>query len=464
MGNIMKKKMLKKIVLAVCIAALAVTSIGCGDKEKTSDGGLEKVTIWTGDSHMKTDMLELVEKFNDTRGKELGVEIEYVVKEGNLSQTVEMAVASHQEPDMYSTWSMQKYYESGEIMAIDEIEGGQEYLDSLPEEALSSLKSKVNGKYYTVPYYINTFGIAYNVDMLKKNGFVDAGGNVVLPETFEELRAYAKKMTNEKAGEYGFIFPLKDGNFYQNSYLLGFPSNGTAGYDHKTGKYNYETLEPAIQLLLDIKNDKSIYPDAEGLDNDSARALFAEGKIGMIFAGSYDVAVFTKQFPAKCEWTIGEYPVQNKDEKYKHRISGGGGLVINREMYERLGAEKTLEIYKWFHGEEVLRELYKRGCAIPKDVSIIENVKPNDNVHESWGKFGELLSISYAEPARMPTDLEGTADFKTMFQTDFWGETGSLSEGLADLSRRSNAGIDKKLQATNGKREAYIDVNYDVKR
>ena len=160
MGNIMKKKMLKKIVLAVCIAALAVTSIGCGDKEKTSDGGLEKVTIWTGDSHMKTDMLELVEKFNDTRGKELGVEIEYVVKEGNLSQTVEMAVASHQEPDMYSTWSMQKYYESGEIMAIDEIEGGQEYLDSLPEEALSSLEtftSKWKRKYPRV------------IDILDKN-------------------------------------------------------------------------------------------------------------------------------------------------------------------------------------------------------------------------------------------------------------------------------------------------------
>ena len=38
-------------------------------------------------------------------------------------------------------------------------------------------------------------------------------------------------------------------------------------------------IKPAIEMICGIKADKSYYPGAEGVDNDPARARFAEGNI-----------------------------------------------------------------------------------------------------------------------------------------------------------------------------------------
>lgn len=455
---------IKKAAALICIAAMAAGMSAC--KTDNSAGSQQTVTVWTGDSHSKNDMLELVEQFNKNKGKELGVKVEYTVKESNnLSQAIEMAIASQQEPDMYKTWSTQKYYESGDIMAIDEMEGGQEYLAQFPTDMIERFRNKTNGHIFTVPYYVNTFGIAYNKDMFKKYGITDENGEAKAPETYEEFRECAKKLTDAASGEYGVIFPLKESSFYQNVGKLSFSSEGTSGYNHATGTYEYEKLVPAMQVLLDIKHDESMYPGADGIDNDTARALFAEGKIGMIFTGSYDVAVFTKQFPAKCEWGVAAFPVEDRDNKYLQKMSGDGGIVMNRDMYERLGAEKALEVYKWYHGDDMLRELYKRGCAIPENPEIIKDVKPNDGVYKAWEDFGNLLNISYVEHTQMPTDLEGTPDLKTLFQTKLWMEDGDLTSILTDLSKRSNDGIAKKEAVmTNFDRNKYIIKDFNVKR
>ena len=464
-GIIMKIHTIKKAAVLLCAAAVMSGISGCGGGDTASDG-VQTVTIWTGDSHSKNDMLELVEQFNKNKGKELGVKVEYTVKESNnLSQAIEMAIASQQEPDMYKTWSTQKYYESGDIVALDEIEGGSEYLESFPKDMIERFRNKNNGHIFTVPYYVNTFGVAYNKDMFKKYGITDENGNAKAPETYAEFCECAKKLTNAAEGEYGIIMPLKESSFYQNVGKLTFSSEGTSGYNHKSGTYEYEKLAPAMQLLLDMKHDESVYPGADGIDNDTARALFAEGKIGMIFTGSYDVSVFTKQFPAKCDWDAAPFPVEDKDNKYLQKMSGDGGIVMNRDMYERLGAQKSLEVFKWYHGDEMLAELYKRGCSIPENPEIIKDVKPNDNVHKAWESFGNLLNISYVEHTAMPTDLEGTPDLKTLFQTKLWMEDGDMTSILSDLSKRSNDGIAKKEAVmSNFDRNKYIINDFDVKR
>lgn len=62
------------------------------------NANLTKVTIWTGDSHSKNIINGLVEEYNKTKGKELGIQVEYSVKDGNMAQNLEMAIASNQAP------------------------------------------------------------------------------------------------------------------------------------------------------------------------------------------------------------------------------------------------------------------------------------------------------------------------------------------------------------------------------
>lgn len=435
-----------------------------GESETKEPVEIQKVTIWSGDAHSKNVMLELIDNFNKTQGKELGVEIEYSVK-ADITKDIDAAVASQQEPDMYKTWSPAGLYEKGEIVALEDLEGGAEYLASYPEDAIALVQDKTTGKTHFVPYYVNTFGIAINKDMFKQHGLVDEKGEVKIPKTYEELREYAKTLTDEEKGEFGIAFPMAMSSFWQVFPRMAFSSRGTNGYDVKKGVWNHEELETVFQLALDIKHDGSIYPGADGLDNDAARALFAEGKIGMIFTGSYDTATFTTQFPAKCDWMVIPYPTETEEAPYKQLSSSNDGLVMNAEMVERLGAEKALAVYKWYHGTEVLTELYRTGCCIPWDTDIIANVEVDADVHPSWTQYAEINAFSIPTYTNIPTDLEGTPSMATVFTTNIWAEDGTLSDLLADVAKRYNAGTEKRFAANPDLvRARYINENLDINR
>ena len=461
------KKFLKGIAVLISTAVIFTSLCACdSSKETANNSTLEEITIWTGDSHSKNVIKGLVDEFNKEQGKKLGVKLVYTVKEGNYAQTLDMAIASQQAPDMYTCFATQKYAENGDIIALNDLKGGQEYIDSiLDEEAKRSFITTFDGKTYKIPYYVNTFGLIYNEDMFKAKGLVDKDGNAKAPETYDEFREYAKKLTDAKKNEYGLILPFKNTSSYGNFLNMTFASKGVKGYDPLSGTYDYTVLESAFNTMLAMKNDGSMYPGAESLDNDMARALFAEGKIGMIFGGSYDVAVFTSQFPAKCNWSVAPMPLENKDEAYMQRMSNDGGLVINKKSVERIGEEKMLEVFKWFHGEEVLSELYKKGMSIPYNQEVIDKTKVSDDIHKAWAEFGSFRKISAIYPAEMPTDLEGTASFVDIFKTNIWPENGNMHNLLEDLSKRSNAGIEKKYAVnTNLKRENYIIENYNATR
>ena len=453
--------------LALLLGAAMITSIcACGSSESVPSGDIKEVSIWTGDSHSKNVIKGLVDEFNNDQGKKLGVKLVYTVKEGDYAQTLDLAVASNQAPDMFSSFSVQKYAENGDIIALNDLPGGQEYVDSvLDAEAERSFKTVFDGKTYKVPYYVNTFGLIYNEDMFKEKGIVDEDGNAKAPETYDEFVECAKKLTDTSKNKYGMIAPFKNATTYGYFINMSFASKGNKGYDPVTGTYDYTVLEPAFDTLLKMKHDGSLYPGGESIDNDMARALFAEGQIGMIFGGSYDVAVLTSQFPAQCNWNVAPLPLENKDNAYKQRMSNDGGLVINKKSVEKIGGETILEIFKWFHSDKVLQKLYEQGICIPYKTEIIKSAKVQDDIHPAWSLFGGMREISTVYPTEMPTDLEGTPSFADIFKTNIWPESGDMHSLLEDLSKRSNAGVNKKFSVNdNLKREDYIIEDYNTKR
>ena len=455
---------LKKLT-AVCLATASLFTLNaCKSGGDAENANLTKVTIWTGDSHSKNIINGLVEEYNKTKGKELGIQVEYSVKDGNMAQNLEMAIASNQAPDFFTTSAVQKYAESGDVISVSDIKGGQEYInENYDEEAIEHFTMAFDGKIYKAPFYVTTTGIAYNKDMFKKYGLVDENGEAKPPKTLKEFREYAKKLTNPAEKEYGIIIPIKMSSFPTNFTRLAVASSGTSGYNFKTGKYDYTVFEPGLEAIMGMKADGSMYPGANGLDNDTARAVFAEGKIGMIFSGSYDVAVFTSQFPAKCDWDVAPLPVADENNRYKQVMANDGFVVMNKKSIERVGEDKMLEVFKWIHSKVVVSELYKQGAGIPYNVDVIENTKINDDVYYALQTFADLRKTSFALPSVMPTDLEGTPDFKTLFNSKIWMGEGSIHDLLVDLSNRSNAGIGKKFSvSTELKKENYIYPDWDV--
>lgn len=455
-------KTIKKFVILALSVALCLPLAACGGGDGSQGSGKDKITIWSNDSHSKDLMLKLIREFNDGEGRELGVEVEYTVKGEDYSQALEMAITAGNAPDMFQSNSVTKYSQNGVIIALDDVEGGAEYIAGFPEEIKAQFKSKIDGKIYKAPFSVTPQGLIYNKDMFKKYGIVDANGDPTPPKTFSEMREYAKKMTQN--GDYGMIFPVKSGVFVNYMQNMSVSAGGHDGFDRASGKYDYSVYEPVMQTIMDMKHDGSFYPGADGLDNDPARALFAEGGIGMFLGASYDVAVFTSQFPAKCDWDVAPYPVADVNDCYCQDNKLSGNFLMNKASVERIGAEKMLGVFKWIHGSNVLKELYKNGEQLPYDGSVVEGVELNDDIHPAWKKFMEISDDSKPLPGRIGTDLQGTPDLTTVLN-NIWAEKTDISSALADLTERSNAGISKYEEANPPtKLSQYIISGYSRKK
>lgn len=462
------KKIAKRFIAAVSCAAMVISVVGCGNNKQSTEStkqsvGLtqqsvestkqseesakenEKVTkveVWSHDAHSKTVMNELVKDWNETRGKEIGLEIVYTVKEGDIKQAVDMAMISEQAPDFFTSVNVTKYSDSGEIYPINDLPGGEEMIAKYDQTVLKSTSFKgVDGKIYCLPASVITFGLVYNKDMFKKYGIVDENGEPTPPKTFEEVREYAKIMTNEAEQDFGIILPMKWGSFYETDVVqLTWGTAGRAAFDCVNGVYDYSVYKPVYEMYMGLKEDGSIFPGAESLDNDMARAYFAERNIGMKFAGSYDVGVFNSQFPAKCDWGVAPYPVEDPDNCYKQYMTAGGHMAVTTAAVEKLGADKAMEILEFFYSDELARVLYEEGMALPHDFSIVEDITFKEGL-TGWKEFAELIGRSTSGFAYGSTELTGEDKHKAVFMNKVWNGTITVDEAIVELDERYNRGM-----------------------
>jgi len=140
------------------------------------------------------------------------------------------------------------------------------------------------------------------------------------------------------------------------------PSKGHMGYDFTTGKYDYSVRKPVIDTYLGMRDDGSIYPGAEGIERDAARARFADGNVGMILGMSWDVGEFAYNFPVKFDMGVAPIPVEDKNVKYYQPYSPQWSPYINKKSLERIGGEKIMEVLRFITSNEVAVEKYRQGA------------------------------------------------------------------------------------------------------
>lgn len=467
-------KKIFRTLLALGMSTAMVTSIaGCSGGTKSeapaeAPAEVTTVTVWTGNGHDKAFLNEEIAKWNDTIGKEKGIKIEYTVQDGNISEKIDLAFTSGQAPDLFGGGSISKLSENGQIIALDDIEGGAELIEKYKDDIMVG-RHKYMGKVYTLPRTVNTYGLVYNKEMFRNAGLVDENGEPTPPKTLKEFREYAKKLTNPEKKEYGIIFPGKYGSWYSDDVMkMASASCGMVdGYDFKTGTFDFSKQEEIMQTIMGIKEDGSYMPGVESLTNDAARAKFGAGGIGMKVAGSFDYGVLTEQFPAQIEWGVAPYPVVDENDTYLQYMNNGGYLQINAQSVEKIGAEKLMEVYKWFYSDELLTASYKRGIDIPINWEIVEDIKLDEKL-ENWREFGKLVSISASYPAAMPTQLDGQEKIAQIWLNKIWPGTvapDGIADALKEYGDKMNKGIETYLSThPNFDKTQYINTELNTKR
>lgn len=451
-----------KKISAVLASALLMTSLaGCGSTKEDSE--LKTVRIWTGNSHSKTVVSRLVDEFNADRGKELGVKVVYEVKSGDSSSSIDLAYETGEEPEYSMGGNKRQLAETGRIVAIDDLPGGKEFLAEYDPEMLVNFQ--VDGKTYAAPFSISTVGLIYNKDMFKAAGLVDENGEPTPPKTYDEMREYAKLLTNKDKQEFGAILPLKP------SWIYGIAITNVAksscnynSFDWTTGKYDYSHHIPVMKMWKGIQDDGSMFPGILNMDDDAARAQFAQGKIGMRIGASYDCAVLTEQFPAVCDWGVAPIPSLIEDERYATSATANGVLYINKKAVDLLGEETAMEIYKWFHGDEMMSALYAEGMDIPAKFEIVKNTKVTTDM-TGWKEFAELTEIGFNDDWNTPGTLNtGKKTTQEYFLNDFWTGKMTAEDIVKELNEGAVVGMANWFEKNPDKKiEDYIKPDYNTK-
>ena len=146
---------------------------------------IETITVWTDSSSDKIVRERQVEEFNANEGKELGIEIDYQIYGQNYVDTLRIAAQAGETPAIFHAddkW-LPEFVEAGWVLPYEDFPGSEELLSKY-DGMLSEQKQIFDGKTYTLPYTMTTYGFVINMELFRQAGLTEDD----IPETWDEVR------------------------------------------------------------------------------------------------------------------------------------------------------------------------------------------------------------------------------------------------------------------------------------
>lgn len=436
--------MVKKLGTIALGGLLTVSLAACGNSNETASKPADqpaastapakktKLVYWTNDRHDMDYIKGVVQKFNETNGE--NIEVEMVVKTEDFNQAIDLAFASGQAPDIIRVKenTIQPFAAKGYLKPIDS------YLTDDMKKKFPIIDdfNRLDGKIYSLPNYGSTLRLVYNKDLFAKAGIAAP------PKTLKEMVEAAKKITavGKASGSYGFALNFKspESALGRSARVIAEASGyGGFGYDFKTARFDFTGYKDIIQSFKQMIDDGSTLPGMEALDIDPLRAQFAEGKIGMYISFSSEPGVYKSQFPAKIEW--GSAPVPTIDGTIKGATSflGGQWLALSNTTKS---PDQAWKFMKFMYGDDVLKTYHENGFGISMVPSISSTAKKPD----IKGIEGFLPNGNDGTWPLQPTvTVEGMKSHDAFFKYMLSG--GNMDDVIKDLNKRYNDALDKAI-------------------
>lgn len=283
----MKKSIRLLSALLACVMCIAALS-GCADKNtgRTEDG---KILLTVGqwpdpeaepEEYARTEAmrLEFMEKYPD-------IEVVGDTWKFDLQTFVAMAEAGTL-PTVYQAYftEAQRIMDQGYAADITKGMKKQGTYEKVSEYLLDTIGK--DGKIYFVPYSMYTMGLLINVNLFKEAGLVNADGSPKVPETFEQVREYAK-IIKDKTGKAGLVLPTAE-NQGGWTFMCVAWNYGVDFIKEIDGKWtsNYATpeAEEAFQFLYDMKWVDGSLPANTKVNAAEAIKLIGTDQVAMTLA------------------------------------------------------------------------------------------------------------------------------------------------------------------------------------
>lgn len=428
-----KKQLMRMASLAMGSALLLSVFSGCGAPADTAGTGKsaegtsttaqegEKIpiTFWTTQRHDLEFMEEKVAEFNATNT--MNIEVTYEAMTDNYDNNLELAFQSNQAPDIFRPKSeIVPYVKKGMAIPIDEFltdEDRERYGDTLGIQNVNVY----DGQTYSIPTYGNNYRLIYNKDVFRKAGLDPEKP----PKTMEELREYARIITEnlKDEGIYGFAMNMK------NAYSAMYRSVDEVArlsdmfyYDYETGTYDFSEYAKVVQTFADIYADGSFFPGAESLDIDPLRTQFALGNIGMYMSGYWEVAVYDSQFPTDQEWGACVLPTYDGVVDGVNTMNSAGRSYCISSQCEH--PEAAWEFIKFITSDEFMSEYQEKGYGLIVVPSVAEKAGTCEVYGSEFFNLVDTDTIQPLAPEMAGLEIEGKS---------FYDEFGAVIMGQASM-------------------------------
>jgi multiple sugar transport system substrate-binding protein len=303
------------------------------------------ISFWARDSQAAFAQ-KLVDGYNASQDK-IKVKLTLVPFQ-SFPQKFGAAAAADSSPDVASLdlIAVPYFAENNTLLDITDRANSLPYIDQFDQAHISL--SKWNDKFYALPFSAEASVLYYNKDLFKAAGLDPEKP----PTTWDEIRAYAKKITALGNGTYGYY--LSGGCAGCNLFVVS-PYLYAAGSDVLTGgpaatnvDVNASSSVAALSFLNGLAKDGSIPPDAKADTGANFYSAFSTGKIGMQGGGAFGVNDLIQSKKVDFGVTLLPGPTAGTSGSF----SGGDTIVIPAGSHH---VDEAWDFIKWATGDDAQR-------------------------------------------------------------------------------------------------------------
>jgi len=359
----------------------------------------------------------LIKLFNDSHPN---IEVRMDIQPWDtITTTTPAAFATGQGPDIVtldSTGDILEYAKAGTILPLDDLFGsGPTQLDpaALPKSVVDGFK--FDGKVYAAPANYATLMLYYNKKLLA------AAGYSAPPTTMDEFRAYAKKLTDTGARQYGVA--LADHATIAMWPILIWADGGDIVGSDGCSKLDDPKTVAAVTSWADLIVTNGVSP--VGLTGQEADNLVSAGKAALEMNGPWAAGSYAT---AGVDFDVAPIPKGSGDQV---TLADAVPFVVNKNTKHK---DAAFEFIAWWNGKDAQRSLAVNGGFPPTRVDMASDPELAKN---QWvPKFAAAVPYSRLYLAGVP----GSAQVDEIFTTAIGRVTrGDAVDGvLADSAKQMN--------------------------
>jgi ABC-type glycerol-3-phosphate transport system substrate-binding protein len=302
----------------------------------------------------------------------------------SYEQTVTTQIAGGDVPDFMPVFTnmIAPMVDAGVLEPLDACIASSSFKDRILPSVSFAV---IDGKTYGVPLTMSPQSLIYNKKLLDEVG-------VGIPTSVAEFVAAAKAV-KEKTGQWGYVFP-NDSNALFN-YIISMQWVIGLGSDWSKADGTITANDPInVEAVSLIKSflDEQVSP--KGLDANSVRTIFAEGKAAFMIDGPWVITQVANTNPD----LLPEVGFDLVPTPTHAAITGGAFYVIPKDSAHKEDACKLLEvIYEPAAQQRYLEDLLQiPGTKVDPSAEFLAS-------HPWAGKMAEIAAkypggIGYAPP------------------------------------------------------------------